>query len=397
MSHPGQQKLTSLLFHYHTKIFVDNEGGLWLPSSLGLWLEELATHFEKVALIHFEAPHKNESHDYRLSGNNIQLESLGENKGYTDFFSKRKKIKKAAERLNNKFDYLLIRGITPYQDPIWNAFKVNKGRAFLLVRNLTQPRQIHLTQPLTIAAYLGNKVRELRFRKIIETSDVLFSNSQQVIKEVQGKTGETVTFASTNVLKGEYFSDFAPKTRQAVLELLFVGRISAMKGVDELIQALHSIKNTYPEKHFKLNLVGDGEREYIEQVQKKLSELDLKSNVEFYGRLPFGPKLFTLYQQSDLMVLPSYTEGFPRVVWEAGLFSTPVIVTSVGGIPDVLTNNKHALLIEPKSSKSLVIALENVITSEEEAIQRAENLYALALQNTLEKGVEVIAEGLKRI
>jgi glycosyltransferase involved in cell wall biosynthesis len=113
----------------------------------------------------------------------------------------------------------------------------------------------------------------------------------------------------------------------------------------------------------------------------------LLDQVEFYGRVSFGKDLFSLYKKANAFVLPSYTEGFPRVVWEAALFATPIVVTGVGGVPSIIKDQEHALVVAPKDHQALSLALNNLLKNKDESLRRAKNAYCLALSYTLESGV----------
>ena len=75
----------------------------------------------------------------------------------------------------------------------------------------------------------------------------------------------------------------------------------------------------------------------LKDIAKKLG---LDNSISFFGEVGFGPDLFKIYNSSDLFVLPSMTEGSPRVILEAMAFKIPVISTTVGNIPFLLSNKK---------------------------------------------------------
>jgi len=85
-------KTGTLLFHYHEKVYQDEQGNLWMSSSQGIWLDEIAQSFGKLYIFNFQTLKKTKKHDYLLKGENIEWISLGRNKGYVDFFGKRRRI-----------------------------------------------------------------------------------------------------------------------------------------------------------------------------------------------------------------------------------------------------------------------------------------------------------------
>ena len=66
---------------------------------------------------------------------------------------------------------------------------------------------------------------------------------------------------------------------------------------------------------------------------------------------------------SDVYLLPSYHEGFPRTIWGAMSNGLPVISSSVGSIPDILTHKENVFLIEPKNINSLYEAILEVVNN----------------------------------
>ncbi|MBP5436309.1 glycosyltransferase family 4 protein [bacterium] len=133
--------------------------------------------------------------------------------------------------------------------------------------------------------------------------------------------------------------------------ILFVGRLIKLKGVDYLIDALHWLS---PEK-FELHIVGDGpERENLEKIAPE--------NVVFHG-YQTGKNLEEIYQNADIFVLPSivdnhgYTEGLGTVLLEAASFHIPLIASNVGGIPDIVINEKTGLLVPEKDPEAIANAI----------------------------------------
>ena len=76
---------------------------------------------------------------------------------------------------------------------------------------------------------------------------------------------------------------------------------------------------------------------------------------------------------SDVLVLPSYNEGMPTVLVEAGAAGLPVIGAGVGGIPELLANGR-GLVVEPRSVDSLAVALENALQNHDERKRMASRL-----------------------
>lgn len=114
-------------------------------------------------------------------------------------------------------------------------------------------------------------------------------------------------------------------------DLVWVGRFSSNKNVNGLLAAFQSILMRHNKIH--LNLVGDGpERGALEQ-QVKVGGLEQR--VTFHGRLAWE-RLCEVYAAAYLNLLPSFSEGFPKVVHEAAVFGVPSVVFAVGALPRIL-------------------------------------------------------------
>lgn len=385
----------SLLYHYHEKVYKDEQGKLWMSSSQGIWLDEIAQSFEKLYIFNFQILNKTEKYDYILKSPNIVWISLGTNTGYVDFIAKRRRIRALCKKWSQEVDYLLIRGFTPFQNLIWKRIVPRISKSYILVRSLKQPRPLELKNPLTWVAYLFNKLQEARFNKIINSADNLFTNSQEVQDELLQLSGRKPVFSTTNVLKARDFQEFNFKPWTSEFHLLFVGRISTLKGCTELAKAFCVIQHQNPGVEITMHMVGDGDAGYVNQIKEIIRQEGLLDHVKFYGRVSFGKELFSLYQMANAFVLPSYTEGFPRVVWEAALFATPIVVTRVGGIPSIIKDGEHALLVAPKDHSALALALNDLLRNRNESIHRAKNAYDLALSHTLESGVRSLVNRIK--
>ena len=102
-----------------------------------------------------------------------------------------------------------------------------------------------------------------------------------------------------------------------------------------------------------------------------------------------------MYRMSDIYIHPSYHEGFPRTLWEAMANSVPVICTSVGSIPLELDNSLDALIIEPRSSNEIKIAIQNLLIDSVLRKTLIKNGILKASQNTLEIQSKKLIKKLK--
>lgn len=141
-------------------------------------------------------------------------------------------------------------------------------------------------------------------------------------------------------------------------QLLFVGRLDAEKGLDVLLDCLPPLHDLDLELVIAGWSTGDMEQRLREQAER----LGVAQNVRFFGPVAHGPELFELYRSADIFVLPSISEGTPRVLGEAMAFGLPVVSTRAGGIPDVVEDGKTGLLVAPGMPAPLGRAIRRMAT-----------------------------------
>jgi glycosyltransferase involved in cell wall biosynthesis len=138
--------------------------------------------------------------------------------------------------------------------------------------------------------------------------------------------------------------------------ILYVGRIEVRKGIYELIEAARILKERNID--FKLNIVGDGPE--LKRLKTETPE-ELRENVRFLGLISNRNRLFSLYMNADLFVLPSHDEGFPRVLYEAMAFQAPIITTFVGSIGSILEHEVNCLRIDVRNTEMIALMIERAL------------------------------------
>ena len=133
-------------------------------------------------------------------------------------------------------------------------------------------------------------------------------------------------------------------------DLLFVGRLAAVKGVPVLFEALAKARQTRPDLY--LTLIGDGpERAALEAEAKPLGDA-----VRFVGYQSQDAVARAL-MQNDALVLPSFAEGVPVVLMEAMAAGLPVVATQIAGIPELVQNGICGILVPPGDANALATAM----------------------------------------
>jgi len=127
----------------------------------------------------------------------------------------------------------------------------------------------------------------------------------------------------------------------------FVGGLHPYKGLDDLADALERVDTRYG-----VVIAGDGPER--DRLERRFGEDGL-----FLGAVPYE-QIPAFYQCLDAFVLPSHTEGLPRVVLEAQATATPVVATRVGGVPEVIVDRETGLLCAPRDPRDLATKLDQL-------------------------------------
>ncbi len=125
--------------------------------------------------------------------------------------------------------------------------------------------------------------------------------------------------------------------------LSIIGRVIPRKGHHLVLQELHKIIDKYP--NVLLRIVGDGTE--LDQLKSYVNENGLNDQVEFTG---FKSNVHYYYQNSDIVLVPSYAEGLPLVIFEAYNHSKPVIAFRTIGPEEAVQDGKTGFLVEPFDS-----------------------------------------------
>jgi glycosyltransferase involved in cell wall biosynthesis len=133
-----------------------------------------------------------------------------------------------------------------------------------------------------------------------------------------------------------------------------VGRLSAEKGFDVLLRAAQRL--IAAELDVGVLIAGDGEE--ATPLQTLTQELGIADRVCLLG---YRGDVRPVFEAMDVFCLSSYREGLPNVVLEAMAMEVPVVATNIAGIPRLIHDEKHGLLVEPGSVDALANALTRIV------------------------------------
>ncbi len=147
-----------------------------------------------------------------------------------------------------------------------------------------------------------------------------------------------------------------------------IAELHPIKNIDLAIRAMTEIKKK--RKDVKYFVIGGGEKK--DELDSLITELNLNDTVFLTGPIPNASKYLKAF---DIFMLISRSEGLPYAVLEAGLAELPVIVTKVGGIPEIVTNMESGQIIKPNSVAKITNAIEYFLEHPEEEKKFAHALH----------------------
>ena len=331
----------------------------------------------------------------------ISIEKLLENqpKYFSKFFditivsSDKSELEKLGKKQGVKtFCLPLTRKITPFKDII-AIFKLY----FFLKRE--NPKIVHSHTPkagfvgMTASFFAGVPIRmhtvaglPLMERKFIKKKVLIFiekltylfatnvySNSKKLMEFILSKKFcskrkiKTLANGSSNGIDTKYFSDnISLISKNKLLDTLkilkndfvfcYVGRVVKDKGINELVSAFNelNLKN----KNCKLIIVGKIENETNPVSKSTMGIIKKNKNILLTG---FKNDVRPYLSIGNCFVFPSYREGFPNVLMQAGAMNLPCIATNINGCNEIIQDNINGFLIPPKNIHALVKAMQKIM------------------------------------
>lgn len=145
------------------------------------------------------------------------------------------------------------------------------------------------------------------------------------------------------------------KNKEKDTTLIYVGRLTKSKGIEDAIKALSIISKSYSK--VKLWIVGGGDKEYVNFLKKIANSLNINDRITFFGYVSLEKK-FELMERAHILVVPSIKEGWGLTIPEAGRVGTPAVGYNVEGLREVILDGKTGILTTKNNYKNLA---ENII------------------------------------
>jgi len=242
--------------------------------------------------------------------------------------------------------------MAPYLIP-WALF--TKRSVLLMVHHLLWPLEKRGVSRVWVKC--GEKLLIHKSKRILTVSQSSCRQIQALQKELKDIDCIPPGFERKKKL------DSVREEARKEIVLLFVGYVTRVKGVLDLVKAVSLLSQ---KTAWKLNIVGSSssEPETLNELKRIISDMGLEGKVQLHGRVE-KDRLQGLYQSADIFILPSYWEGYGIVFIEAMSMGLPIISTTAGAIPEVVTHHKTGLLVEAGDIQGLSKSIERLINSSE--------------------------------
>jgi len=143
---------------------------------------------------------------------------------------------------------------------------------------------------------------------------------------------------------------------QEDIVFVFVGRLVKEKGIEELVRAFNELRVSSPK--CSLLLIGPYEQELDPISEEIIQEIEKNPKIITTGyELDVRP----YFAIANILTFPSYREGFPNVVLQAGAMSLPAIVSDINGCNEIIQNGENGIIIPVKSEEALKVAMKKLV------------------------------------
>lgn len=340
-----------------------HDGGVYIHLSFGRVIDRLAARAARTILcVPIEDGVPPESRDYRIQARNLEVVRQPFYTSSMGALRHAIPITRAYARVCREADAIFIRGMIPYVQLLYALARWHRRRpCHWIVGNPIALLKTHRRAGwATDAASLLYARQDQVFTRLGRrlTGGAFVCNGHE-LGDAFRSPRTTVTVSST-VTDDEFFEREDTCVAQPC-KVLFIGIPRPEKGLQYLLEAMARLK---PEPRSELTIVGaSGQFDaYYQELVRLTDRLGISDRVHWIGYVSYGPELFRHLRSADLLVLPTLSEGTPRVLVEARANSLPIVASNVGGIPSSVTDEFDGLLVPPKDAAALARAIDRIVS-----------------------------------
>ena len=295
---------------------------------------------------------------------------------YRDVFNEVEEYKNKAVELSSTVEFDVI-----------HANDWVTGRAAIEIKKRTGKKlvaTIHSTEYDRTAGKPWERI-EKEEKALIDNADLVVTVSRRLKEELISlyHTDEKRISVIYNAINRERFNGIKRDSNRKVV--LYVGRLSVQKGIDNLIKAFRIVS----EKNDNALLYIIGEGPELSNLINLSINLDLSDKVIFLGKVP-DSEMETLYSIANVFVMPSVSEPFGIVALEAIASNVPTIVSSQSGVSEVIKNTLKVDFWDTEQMADLILGLINYNEANNEITKNAyKELDSITWDKAAEKFIEI--------
>ncbi len=369
-------------------------GEIYMQAASGRVVEALAGHFERVYVCARVASEALPApFDPPLEASNLELVPQPDWRTTLKSLVHFGGIARAYFRTCRRSDVLFVRGMCPYPAVLYFFAAIfRKPICHWIVGDpvalLRAGKRSGAVRDLLSLLYAVQDRLVTRAGQWLTGGAVLCNGNELAHAYASPRTAAVV---SSTIRENEFFQRVDTCERNPA-RVLYVGFLRPEKGLEYLFEALAQLDSKIS---WQLEIVGHREfPAYARRLEDLAKARGISERIEWRGYLPNGAPLWECMRVSDMLVLPTLSEGTPHVLVEARANGLPCISTWVGGIPSTVTHGHDALLVPAKDSAALARAIERVIADGELRRKLIRNGLAAARQQTLEHFISVVLDAL---
>ena len=273
--------------------------------------------------------------------------------------------------------------IISYQDPVSSFFsilvlKIRRIKVKIIIethgdfietlsleKNLLFP-SLYKKIFLNMARYTLDRADKLR---------AVSSSTEAQVKEIN-QNKEITRFPAW--VDFDNFKDILPvRENNKDFKILFIGSVTDRKKPHLIVEAINNLNS----KDVKLYVVGPTPNEsYLSKLKELVNKYELEEQVVFAGSVD-RKSVMEYYSQSNLMILPSVSEGLARVIFESQATGCPVLVTDAPGMGDIVIDGQTGYVFESNNLESLTNKIQEIKTNYKDAIHVGKNAKDFILSN----------------
>ncbi len=273
--------------------------------------------------------------------------------------------------------------IVCFQDPVSSFFSI----LFLKVRRAEVKIVVETHGDFIETLSLEkNLVLPMLYKKLFYIMAKYSIGKSNIIRAVSSSTEQQVLDidSSKSVVRFPAWIDFKdfqniePKPpSKDKFNILFIGSVTDRKKPHMIIEAIQRIND----KSYHLSIVGPAPNEkYFKELKDLIDKSDLQNQVSLIGPVD-RESVKDYYSTSNLMILPSISEGLARVIFESQVAMCPVLVTDAPGMSDIVIDSQTGYVFESNNLDSLSLKIEYIKNNYDEASLVAKNAKGFILSN----------------